>query len=146
MALAASASAERAEQLIALTERLTGLIAEQLRAFEARRPHDAAVNAEETARLANLYRHESLKLKAHPELIKDAPAELRERLVAATRAFDAVLARHGRAVEAAKTITAGLIRAIAEEVHKQRHAVTGYGRKGLQAPRPATPVALNRRA
>jgi len=146
MALASSNSAERMEQLILLTERLTGLIAEQLRAFEARRPHDAAVNAEETARLANLYRYESLKLKSDPGSLDDAPAALKERLVAATRAFDAVLARHGRAVEAAKTITEGLIRAIAEEVHKQRHAVTGYGHKGLQAPRPATPVALNRRA
>ena len=146
MSLSPATVAQRMEQLILLTERLTGLIAEQLRAFEARRPHDAAANAEETARLANLYRHESLRLKAHPELINDAPAELREKLVAATRAFDAVLARHGRAVEAAKTITEGLIRSIAEEVHKQRHAVTGYGRKGMQAPRPATPVALNRRA
>ena len=146
MALAAATVAQRMEQLILLTERLTGLIAEQLRAFEARRPHDAAANAEETARLANLYRHESLKLKADPSVLEGAPAELKDRLVAATRAFDAVLARHGRAVEAAKTITEGLIRAIAEEVHKQRHAVAGYGRKGLQAPRPATPVALNRRA
>jgi len=146
MALHAASPAERAEQLVLLTERLTGLIAEQLRAFEARRPQDAAANAEETARLANLNRHESLKLKASPSLIDGAPPELKERLVAATRAFDAVLARHGRAVEAAKTITEGLIRAIAEEVHKQRHAVTGYGRKGMQAPRPATPVALNRRA
>jgi hypothetical protein len=146
MALAASSSAERMEQLLLLTVRLTGLIAEQLRAFEARRPQDAAGNAEETARLANLYRHESLKLKANPSLLEDAPAELKERLVAATRAFDAVLARHGRAVEAAKTITEGLIRAIAEEVHKQRHAVASYGPKAMQAPRPATPVALNRRA
>ena len=146
MALHATSPAERAEQLVLLTERLTGLIAEQLRAFEARRPQDAAGNAEETARLANLYRHESLKLKANPSLIDGAPAELKERLVAATRAFDAVLARHGRAVEAAKTITEGLIRAIAEEVHKQRHAVAGYGQKGMQAPRPAIPVALNRRA
>ena len=146
MALAASSSAEHMEQLILLTERLTGLIAEQLRAFESRRPHDAAGNAEETARLANLYRHESLKVKADPTLLADTPAELKDRLVAATRAFDAVLARHGRAVDAAKTITEGLIRAIAEEVHKQRHAVTGYGPKAMQAPRPATPVALNRRA
>jgi hypothetical protein len=146
MSFAPATSAQRAEQLIPLTERLTGLIAEQLRAFEARRPQDAAANAEETARLANLYRHESLKLKAEPKSLDDAPAELRERLIAATRAFDAVLARHGRAVEAAKTITEGLIRAIAEEVHKQRHVVAGYGHKGLQAPRPATPVALNRRA
>jgi hypothetical protein len=146
MGLAAATSAERVEQLILLTERLTSLIAEQLRAFEARRPHDAAGSAEETARLANLYRHESLKLKADAAWLDEAPAELKDRLVAATRAFDAVLARHGRAVEAAKTITEGLIRAIAEEVQKQRHAVTGYGHKGLQAPRPATPVALNRRA
>jgi hypothetical protein len=146
MALAASTSAERLEQLILLTERLTGLIAEQLRAFEARRPQDAAGNAEETARLANLYRHESLKLKANPGLLEDAPAELKDRLVAVTRAFDAVLARHGRAVDAAKTITEGLIRAIAEEVYKQRHAVAAYGPKAMQAPRPATPVALNRRA
>jgi hypothetical protein len=146
MGLAAATTAERVEQLILLTERLTALIAEQLRAFEARRPHEASGNAEETARLANLYRHESLKLKADAAWLEEAPAELKDRLVAATRSFDAVLARHGRAVEAAKTITEGLIRAIAEEVHKQRHAVTGYGHKGLQAPRPATPVALNRRA
>jgi hypothetical protein len=146
MSLSPSSSAERMEQLILLTERLTGLIAEQLRAFEARRPHDAAKNADETARLANLYRHESLKVKTNPKILDGAPPELRERLIVATRAFDAVLARHGRAVEAAKTITEGLIRAIAEEVHRQRHAVTGYGPKAMQAPRPATPVALNRRA
>ena len=146
MGLNADDPAGRMEQLIALTERLTALIAEQLRAFEARRPQDAAANAEETARLANLYRHESLKLKASPSLIDGAPPELKERLVAATRAFDAVLARHGRAVEAAKTITEGLIRAIAEEVSTQRHAVASYGPKAMQAPRPATAVALNRRA
>ena len=146
MSIAASSSAERMEQLILLTERLTGLIAEQLRAFEARRPQDAAQNADETARLANLYRHESLKVKTNPTILDGAPPELKERLIVATRAFDAVLARHGRAVEAAKTITEGLIRAIAEEVHRQRHAVASYGPKAMQAPRPATPVALNRRA
>ena len=146
MALDAPDPAGRTAQLVALTERLTALISEQLRAFEARRPQDAAINAEETARLANLYRHESLKVKSDPGSLDGAPPELHEKLVAATRAFDAVLARHGRAVEAAKTITEGLIRAIAEEVHKQRHAVTSYGHKGMQAPRPAIPVALNKRA
>ncbi|MDB5458790.1 MAG: flbY [Caulobacteraceae bacterium] len=146
MALTANDSAERMGQLIALTERLTALIAEQLRAFEAHRPQDAAINAEETAQLANLYRHESLKVRADPSLLAGAPADLREKLIAGTRAFDAVLARHGRAVEAAKTITEGLIRAIAEEVSVQRNAVASYGPKAVQAVRPATAVALNRRA
>ena len=144
--ISANDADDRVAQLTALTQRLTGLLAAEAASFEARRPQDAAANAEETARLANLYRHESLKVKSDPSLVEGAPTELKEKLVAATRAFDAVLARHGRAVEAAKTITEGLIRAIAEEVHKQRHAVTGYGPKAMQAPRPATPVALNRRA
>ena len=146
MGLHADDPAARMEQLIALTERLTALIAEQLRAFEAHRPQDAAANADETARMANLYRHESLKVKADPSLLGGAPPEIKERLIVATRAFDAVLARHGRAVEAAKTITEGLIRAIAEEVAKQRNGVASYGPKARQAPRPATAVALNRRA
>jgi hypothetical protein len=146
MSLNASTPGERMEQLILLTDRLTALIAEQLRAFEAHRPQDAAINADETARMANLYRHESLKVKANPNLLSGAPIEVKERLIASTRAFDAVLARHGRAVEAAKTITEGLIRAIAEEVAKQRNGVASYGPKARQAPRPATAVALNRRA
>jgi hypothetical protein len=146
MGLYANDAAARMEQLVILTDRLTALISEQLRAFEAHRPQDAAANADETARMANLYRHESLKVKADPSLLSGAPLELKERLIASTRAFDAVLARHGRAVEAAKTITEGLIRAIAEEVSKQRNAVASYGPKALQAPRPATAVALNRRA
>jgi hypothetical protein len=144
--LSADEPGQRMQQLIVLTERLTGLIAEQLRAFEAHRPQDAALNADETARLANLYRHESLKVRADPTLLAGAPPEAKDRLIAATRSFDAVLARHGRAVEAAKTITEGLIRAIAEEVAKQRNGVASYGPKARQAPRPATAVALNRQA
>ncbi|HVY34706.1 MAG TPA: flagellar basal body protein [Caulobacteraceae bacterium] len=146
MALDAPDAATRMAQLITLTERLTGLIADQVKAFEARRPQDAALDAAETGRLANLYRHESLRVQTQPELLAGAPPELRARLIAATRAFDAVLARHGRAVEAAKTITEGLVRAIAEEIARQRGAVAGYGPKAVQSTRPATSLALNRRA
>ena len=53
----------RIESLIALTERLTALITEQAQAFEARRPHDAALNMEETSRLANLYRQEAARAR-----------------------------------------------------------------------------------
>ena len=146
MALDAPDAAGRMAQLITLTERLTALILEQVQAFEARRPHDAARNADETGRLANLYRHESMKVRGQPQLLQGAPSELRERLIAATRAFDAVLARHGRAVEAAKTITEGLVRAIAEEVARQRGAVAGYGPKAVQVAPRTTSLALNRRA
>ena len=57
MSITANDAADRVEQLIALTRRLTDLLAEEARAFEARRPHEVAARAEETGRLANIYRH-----------------------------------------------------------------------------------------
>ncbi|MCR5879931.1 flagellar basal body protein [Phenylobacterium sp. J367] len=149
MALAADTATDRVEQLILLTERLTDLITQECQAFEARRPQDAAANIEECGRLANLYRHESARVKADPRMVQAAPKELRERLVQATRAFDAVLARQGRAIEAAKTVTEGLVRAIAEEVASTRQQASGYGPGATLSGQPAstaTAITLNRKA
>src|SRR5579863_2303011 len=97
--------AERVEQLIILTERLTKLVAEQAQAFEAHKPQDAMVHMEETGRLANLYRHESARIRATPNLIASVDSIQRRRLRRATEAFDAVLARQARAVGAVKQVT-----------------------------------------
>jgi len=147
MVMTPDEAAERVEQLITLTDRLTALVAEQAKAFEDRRPQDAAVHVEETSRLANLYRHESARVRANPGLISASPAPLRIRLRRATEAFDAVLARQARAVGAMKTVTEGLVRAIAEEVASQRHRGSSYGAGGLQTPTTAaTAITLNKRA
>ena len=138
----------RLEQLIVLTERLTGLIAVQAQAFEARRPQDAALNMEETTRLANTYRREAEQMRAQPALFSDAPVKLRYRLIQATEAFDAVIARQGRAITAAKTITKGLVQAIAQEVATQRTSNSAYGPTGAKpvVPGAASAVTLNQRA
>ena len=139
--------AERVDQLIMLTERLTGLVAEQAQAFENHRPQDAVVHVEETGRLANLYRHESARIRGNPGLIAQASLAQRMRLRRATEAFDAVLARQARAVEAAKTVTEGLVRTIAEEVATQRQKGASYGADATTAATPAaTAITLNRRA
>jgi hypothetical protein len=137
----------RVEQLTILTDRLTGMVAEQAKCFEARRPQDALRYGEEVGRLANLYRHESARVRGNPGLVAAAPKELRQRLIRATEAFDAVLARQARAVEASKTVTEGLVRAIAEEVAGQRNRGISYGANGTQTTH-ATSVAitLNKRA
>ena len=137
---------ERVDELIALTERLTGVVAEQAKCFESRRPQDAAAYVEEVGRLANLYRHESARMRADPGLVNGLPAAQRTRLVRATEAFDAVLARQNRAVAAAKTVTEGLVRAIAEEVAAQRHQGATYGATGATGPGAATAITLNKRA
>jgi hypothetical protein len=144
---APSSPQQRVLDLIALTERLTALLAEQAQAFEARRPQDAARSMEETTRLANAYRHESQRLRENPADLAAAPLELRVRLTRATEAFDAVIARQGRALTAAKTITEGLVHAIAHEVASQRTRGAAYGPTGARPdPGPVTAVTLNQRA
>ena len=138
--------AERVEQMALLTERLTGLVAEQAKCFEAHRPQDAAGYLEEVSRLANMYRHESARIRANPNLVAAAPLAVRTRLVRATEAFDAVLARQNRAVSAAKTVTEGLVRAIAEEVAAQRQQGSTYGANATASSSNATAITLNRRA
>ena len=140
-------AAERVEQLILLTERLTGLVAQSAQAFEARRPQDAAAFVGETGRLANMYRHESTRIRGNPAMIAGASLVQRTRLVRATEAFDAVLARQARAVEAAKTVTEGLVRTIAEEVATRRQKGASYGADATTAATPAaTAITLNKRA
>ena len=147
MALAAHDAADRVDQLIILTERLTALLVEECQAFERRRPQDIAGQVEETQRLANLYRHESTRVRANPALVATAPLAQRQQLMRSTEAFDAVLARHGRALQAAKTVTEGLVRAVAEEVAGQRTSATAYGPTATQSSATAaTAITLNKRA
>jgi hypothetical protein len=148
MALNAIDADDRVEQLIILTERLTDLIARQANAFEARRPHEAAQYVDEVAKLANLYRHESTRVRANVALVSGAALAVRQRLIRATEAFDAVLARQGRAVTAAKTVTEGLVRAIAQEVAEQRPQAAGYGpgAHGAAYRASGTAITLNQRA
>lgn len=147
MALSALDAADRVEQLIILTERLTELVALEAQAFEQQRPQEAMAHIEETSRLANIYRHESARVRANPAMVAAAPVAQRTRLIRATEAFDSVLARQGRALDAARTVTEGLVKTIANEVAAQRTTGAGYGLKGApSAPGSATSITLNKRA
>ena len=143
MALSATDATDRVEQLTILTEKLTEMIA-----FEARRPHEAAPYVDEVAKLANLYRHESTRVRGNVALVQGASLERRQRLIRATEGFDSVLARQGRAVTAAKTVTEGLVRAIAQEVAEQRPNASGYGpsAQGATYRQNGTAITLNQRA
>jgi len=138
MTISATDATDRVEQLITLTERLTELIALEAQAFEQHRPQDAAAQIEEVSKLANIYRHESSRVRANPDLIASAPLAQRTRLTRATEAFDAVLARQSRALGAAKAVTEGLVRAIAEEVATQRTNASSYG-PSATTKRPVKP-------
>ena len=137
---------DNVERLITLTERLTQRLAGDALAFESRRPFEAAERLDETSRLASLYRLESMRVRQDPSLVAGAPRALRQRLERSTEAFEAVLARHGRALFAVKAITEGLVRAIAEEVASNREATAGYGPGARNHASSATAITLNRQA
>jgi hypothetical protein len=124
---------DRVEQLIILTERLTDLIAKAVAAFEARRPHEAAQYVDEVAKLANLYRHESTRVRANVALVSGASCSAASAWCAPPRPSTPSWPAKGRAVTAAKTVTEGLVRAIAQEVAEQR-----------APPPPATALAAGR--
>lgn len=136
----------RVRQLTDLTRRLTARLSEESRAFEARRPHDAAATLAGTQDLANLYRRESAQLKANPAAVAAAPAADRTALIRATEAFEAVLSRHAKAVEAARVISEGLVRTIAAEVAGQRGSPSAYGASGKANAGDGRAVAFNRQA
>ena len=136
----------RVRQLTDLTTRLTARLSDESKAFEARRPQDAAASLADTQDLANLYRRESAQLKAHPASVAAAPAADREALIRATQAFEAVLSRHAHAVEAARVISEGLVQTIAAEVAGHRGSPSAYGASGRANAGDGRAVAFNRQA
>ena len=84
-------------------------------------------------------------MRSQPQMVEAAPDELRRRLLRATEAFDAVLERQGRALAATKTVTEGLVKAIAEEIAAKRGVGQAYGPNAARRV-PATAITLNRQA
>ncbi|HYC73748.1 flagellar basal-body protein FlbY [Brevundimonas sp.] len=136
----------RIRQLIDLTERLTASLGAEAKAFEAHRPQDAAATLAGTQDLANAYRRESAQVKANPTVLAAAPASERIALIRVTEAFEAVLSRHSRAIEAARIISEGLVKTIAAEVAAQRGSPSAYGASGRANAGDGRAVAFNRTA
>lgn len=133
----------RIRQLIDLTERLTARLTAEASAFEARRPQDAAATLAGTQDLANTYRRESAQLKANPGSIAAAPLADRKALIKATEAFEAMLSKHARAIEAARVVSEGLVKTIAAEVAGQRGSPSAYGASGRANAGDGRAVAYN---
>jgi len=132
--------------LTSLTEALTARLDNETTAFLEHRAQDVAAGLAQTQEMANQYRRETAQIKANRSLIAAAPMSDRTALITATQTFEAVLARHGLAVEAARVISEGLVQAIAQEVSAARAQGTGYGATGRAAHSDGRAVTFNRTA
>ncbi len=130
MALAAHDANDRAQQMISLSNRLTGLLVKETELFLARTPQEAAGFAEEKGQLARIYRNETSRIARDPALLASADAALKSDLRAATIKFNTALESNHRATNSIRTITQGMVHSVATEVAKTRAAKTGYGANG----------------
>lgn len=147
MALLADDAADRARQMLALTERLAELIETENAMMRARQPLPAGADADEKQRLVNAYRLEMARIKEDRALIAEAPEALRAALRAATARMQAALAEHELALGALKAVTEGLVQAMAEETARLRTGGGFYGANGAPAGQTGpTPVTLNQKA
>lgn len=147
MALLADNAADRAEQLLVITERLAALVIEETRRIDAREAPLAGAEADEKQRLANAYRLELARIKQEPELISSAPPAVLAQLRVQTTQLQAVLDRHEIALDAVRAVAEGLVQAMAEEVVRQRNGGAGYGARGrVEASASPNPAVLDRQA
>lgn len=146
MALIAEDGADRAEQLLLITERLTGLIVAETKLIEARQPPLEGEQGEEKNRLANAYRLELARIKQEPALIDGAPPALVEKLKLKTAELHTALADHELALGAVKIVAEGLVHAMAEEVARQRNSARGYGARGEMASGQTGAAVLDKSA
>ena len=148
MALIADDAADRAEQILLLTDRLMVIVEAETTALAAGRPaRPDAPESVELQRLANAYRLEMARIKDDPSLISGAPRPVREQLQHATATLQTRLDGYALALGAAREVTEGLVRAMAEETLRVRRGPQSYGAQGAYAePSGAGAVALDRRA
>ena len=127
MALSANNGSERARQLIILTRRLSERLDHETALLRAHRPQDLFDGIEETRALSNLYRHESARVKADIGLLSGMTPQEQKDLREATSAFQTRLQSYEQAVNAAKTITEGIISAVAADLSAMRAQNMTYG-------------------
>lgn len=137
---------ERAEQLLAMTQRLVTLLDAEIAALQARKLDASSTGWDEKEKLVHAWRLEVSRIKADPALMKGLSLDRKESLRAAARALEDRLADHERALAAARTVTEGLVRSIAAEIAETRSAPAGYGAAGAATGgqrREASGLAVN---
>jgi hypothetical protein len=140
---------DRADQLLVIATRLVALVRSEVEALKARKLDGGSADFAEKERLAHAWRLEVNQVRADPSVLAGATAAQKAALRDVAHELETLLETHTQALEAMKTVTEGLVRAIADEVAASRRAPAAYGRSGsLQGPRPdaASGIAVNAKA
>jgi hypothetical protein len=123
-------STERADQLLAMTQRLASLVTAEIETVKARKLDGGSADWEEKERLVHAWRIEVSRVKAEPALLAGIGEDRKLALREAAKALEDGLEAHARALGAMKSVTEGLVRSIAAEIASSRSGPAAYGRSG----------------
>jgi hypothetical protein len=131
----------RIERLIGMAERLVAALESDIAALKAGKPAALRTADPDIQRLTASYGREAHGFD--PRLAQAAPAPLRGRFLAVTAKFREVLQLHTRLLAAVKNASEGMIKAIAEEVHRNNAPMRTYGPRPGAAPQSSGAMVFN---
>jgi chemotaxis protein histidine kinase CheA len=123
---------ERAERVLALTQRLTEALLGDLAALDRGRPNEMRSILPETQQLLSQYAREAAAVKKNAKMLSTGT---RSKLTAVTTKLHDALARHERRLTCLRNASEGMIRAIVDDVERKKRVTRPYGpRPGIRAP------------
>jgi hypothetical protein len=134
----ALAPADLVDRMIGLTIELGAIIARETEALRSRNREELADLQPEKIRLANEYALDVQSVQTRKELIDRAPADRVARLKAGMVELDRLLILNGEALAAARSVSEGLIRMVANAMSEKAAPALGYGANAAAPRRPAT--------
>jgi uncharacterized damage-inducible protein DinB len=141
----------RIADLIQITHRLSDLLQRESDLLRARKPAEMDAVRQEKLALAAAYENHVRALRSQPEMLAEATPEQRGQLKSAFERFEKILRENERGLRAAKEASDQVLRAIVDEVDRQRRQNLPYsanGNAGAQAAattRPPVSVAVDER-
>ncbi|MFN6942695.1 MAG: hypothetical protein ACK4OG_11940 [Parvibaculum sp.] len=134
----ALAPADLVDRMIGLTIELGAIIARETEALRSRNREELADLQPEKIRLANEYALDVQSVQIRKELIDRAPADRVARLTAGMVELDRLLILNGEALAAARSVSEGLIRMVANAMSEKAAPALGYSANAAAPRRPAT--------
>lgn len=119
----------RVERLIAMAERLIEALEGDIAALHRGNPRGLRTIDPEILKLSALYSREAKAFNP-----KEAPAKLRQRLIELTGKFRDLLGVQTRLLTRMRGASEGMIRAVAEEIERQRAPLRPYGAVAQPSP------------
>ncbi|MHA1599430.1 MAG: hypothetical protein ACTSW2_01290 [Alphaproteobacteria bacterium] len=135
----------RVADLVQITNRLSDLLERESNILRARKLAEMDSVREDKLLLSTAYETHVRALRSQPEILTETSPMLREQLKAAFDRFEKVLAENEQGLRAAKEASDRVLRAIVDEVDRQRRDNLAYSANGHSSARhmPGSPPPVS---